>query len=98
MSVRAHPGQQPLTTSRLYDVLRTSMSARPTPSAPVYTSDGALIGYAETSSGTEPVYVFTSPSQLHGVRVHPPFRVGGVQQGGGLVEGIGQALSDALGR
>lgn len=95
MSVRTHAGGPSLSSSRLYDVLRTGLTARPPPSQPVHTSDGALVGYAELH--TEGVYVFTSPDQLKGVRVHPPFRVA-TSPREGLVAGLTEVLSGALGR
>ena len=62
----------------------------------MYTSDNALIGYAEQSA--EGVYVFTSPDQLKGVRVHPPFRVDASAAGDGLAANVAEALSGLLGR
>lgn len=97
MSVRVTNGQQGMPSNRLYDVLATGLSARPPPPSEVYTSEGALIGYAEANK--EKVYVFTSPEQLRGVRVHPPFRVASAATPpGGLAAGLAEVLSGALGR
>ena len=97
MSVRTAAGPSSLSSNRLHDVLRAGIGARaPPPPSPVYTSDGALVGYAESSTET-PAYVFTAPEQLKGVRVHPPFRVA-VTERSGLVEGMTEVLSGVLGR
>ena len=98
MSVRVTNGQQGMQSNRLYDVLAMGLNARPPPPpAEVYTSEGALIGYAQ--AGADAVYVFTSPEQLRGVRVHPPFRVASAATpSGGLAAGLAEVLSGALGR
>mgnify|MGYP001075594214 CR=1 FL=1 len=97
MSVRVTNGQHGMQSNRLYDVLAMGLSARPTPPSEVYTSEGALIGHAEVNK--DQVYVFTSPDQLRGVRVHPPFRVASAAtQSGGLAAGLAEVLSGALGR
>ena len=83
MSVRVTNGQHGMQSNRLYDVLAMGLSA--------------LIGHAEVNK--DQVYVFTSPDQLRGVRVHPPFRVASAAtQSGGLAAGLAEVLSGALGR
>lgn len=79
----------------MYDVLRTGITARPE-RREVHTSEGTLIGHAECNS--EAVWVFTSPSQLQGVRVHPPFQVQGSERSEGVASALAGVLSDALGR
>ena len=93
MSVRG-PSSRPLESNRLYDVLRTGLASQPQRRA-VYTSRGELIGHAEMRD-TE--YVFTSPAQLQGVRVHPPFTVEGSERGEGVASALAGVLSEALGR
>ena len=93
MSVRG-PSTRPLESSRLYDVLRTGLASQPQ-RREVYTSTGELIGEAELTQ--DAVYVFVSPSQLHGVRVHPPFKVE-AQRSQGVASALAGVLSDALGR
>jgi hypothetical protein len=82
----------------LYEVLGIGLTAQPRPPSEVYTSEGALIGYAEADA--DAVYVFTSPEQLRGVRVHPPFRVAAATaaKSQGLAAGLAEVLSGALGR
>jgi hypothetical protein len=102
MSVRAPSQQTSALSSRLYDVLGIGLTARPRePPAAVYTSAGALIGYAEAAATeAEPLYVFVQPESLKGVRVHPPFRVesGNDTSSGTLAAGLAHVLSGALGR
>lgn len=97
MSVRG-PSTRQLPHSRLYDVLHTGLQSGPSMRPrqyEVHTSEGSLIGIAEQQDA---VYVFVSPSQLRGVRVHPPFTVQGADRNEGVVSAVAGVLSEALGR
>ena len=96
MSVRTQAGPSTFPGgSRLQSVLGIGLQARPRPPSEVYTSDGTLIGYATQAAEG---YVFSSPDQLRGVRVHPPFRVATEPEAAGIVAGMVEVLSGALGR
>ena len=94
MSVRG-PSSRPIESNRLYDVLMTGLASQPQRRA-VHTTDGQLIGHAELTQ--DAVYVFVSPSQLQGVRVHPPFTVEGGERSQGVASALAGVLSEALGR